>query len=48
MSLAEAKSQVRQFLTTRYLADPEHSPAAAREEVVNIDVLAGDLESESD
>lgn len=47
MSLLEAKSQVCQFLATRYLADLEEFPAAAPEEVESVDMLAGNLECQA-
>lgn len=43
-SLSEVKSEGRQFLSTRYLADFEESPVAAPEKLVSIDVLASALE----
>lgn len=46
ISVSEAKSEMRQFLATRYPADLEGSQAAATEEVLSIDGLPSDLEGE--
>lgn len=48
MSLSETKSQVHQFLATRYPAYFEEYPAAALEEVASNEVLASDVEGEVD
>lgn len=48
MYLSEAKSKVRQFLVARCSADLEKSLEAAPEEMANIDMLVGDLQSEAD
>lgn len=48
MSLAEAKSPVRQFWATQHPPNLEESPAAAPEGVGSTNVLAGDLDGETD
>lgn len=46
--LSEAKSQVRQFLATRYRAGLEESPTVDPEERASIEVLTGELEDKAD
>lgn len=48
MAVSEAKSQVRQFLMTQYLAGPEESMVPAFEDLANINVLADDINHEAD
>lgn len=48
MSLSWVKTQMRQFLTTRCPADSEESTITAPQEVVTIDVPAGDLKGDAD
>lgn len=47
MSLLEAKSQVSQFLAALYPVDPENSLAAPPEEMASLNLLAGELEVET-
>lgn len=48
MVLSEARSQVRQFLVARYHTTLTESASETPEEVVSINVLARDLEGETD
>lgn len=48
MSLLEAKSKVHQFLAAPYPPDLEEFPTAVTEEIMGIEVLSSDLQSEAD